>query len=136
MRTGSRERYTASPVSVLQAVSAMTAPTHRDSAGKRTAPSSPGNRDAGFGRRPRCCARSLRFPAPRRSRAPEAGRALAERLSAVGLGYCGGTAYRVCDKACSHPRRDLMHFTNEKPRQRHRPLSCRFRNGDGDQTPR
>lgn len=49
LRTGSRERYTASPVSVFQTVSAMTAATRRACAGKRAAPSSPGNGDAGEG---------------------------------------------------------------------------------------
>lgn len=114
MRTGSRERYTASPVSVLQTASAMTAVTRRDSAGKRTAPSSPGNRDAGLGRRRRCCARNPRFLALRRRRAPEVSRTQVEVVSAVRLGYCGVTAYHVCDKARSHLRLHVMHLINEE----------------------
>lgn len=112
MRTGSRERYTASPVSVFQMVSAMTAATRRDCAGKRAAPSSPGNGDAGLGRRRRSCARNPRFPALRSLRQPSAVPAKGKCLGALVLGSRGITAYHKCDHSSRTPKADFMHFTN------------------------
>lgn len=37
-----------------------------------------------------------------------------EVVSAVRLGYCGVTAYHVCDKARSHLRLHVMHLINEE----------------------
>lgn len=92
MRTGSRERYTASPVSVFQMVSAMTAATRRDCAGKHAAPSSRGNGDAAFGGNggvARAIFVSQRAPQPLAGAVP----AKARHLVALLLGCPGITDY-------------------------------------------
>lgn len=113
MRTGSRERYTASPRSVFQTVSAMTAATRRDCAGKRAAPSFPSNADAGVGRRRRCC--EALVGSQRRAAAVSPVQVQPRpKEPPLRLGPRRITAYRMCEQSSLTPKTDLMRFTNEE----------------------